>query len=239
MFQSAQRDCGHEAGFTLVEVLAASAVLSVLGLCLVRLWAAGDATTFYLLERQKAVLVLNGEMERLATLYEITPFGGGTITQTSGYPAFTYIPSSGTRLTYATNSVGAGSTPIPFAVTSAAAFSSGPDTNVWIAGGMPAQNFVWVDHSRNLMGRMSWVSCAVSSNGQTTNICWSSPTAGKLPPSVPSTCMQFSAPVAGKTTPCLLITLVLDYPYSLVSGAAVPAGNLTTLTLSTIVGRRA
>ena len=229
----------NESGFTLIEVLAASAILSVLGLCLVRFWTVGNQTTFDLLQRQKAVLVLNGEMERLAALYEVTPFGGSTITSTSGYPALTNIPGSGTRLTYATNSLGFGSASIPFVVTTASAFSAGADTNVWISGGTPAQDFVWIDHNRSLMGRLIWASCSVSNNSQTSNLCWTQPAGGKVPPSAPSTCMAFLNPSATGTTPCLLITLVLDYPYRLVDGGAVQAEvNLNTLTLSTIVGRR-
>lgn len=229
----------EEAGFTLVEVLAASAILSSLGLCIINLWSVGDQTTFDLLQRQKTVLVLNGEMERLTALYEKTPFGGSPITSTSGYPLLTNIPGSNSRYTYATNSVGFGSTPISFAYSSASTFSAGPDTGVWVSGGTPAQDFVWIDHSRNLMGRLSWDTCPVSSNSQTSNLCWTSPAGGKVPPYVPSTCMVFANPASTGTTPCLLVTLVLDYPYRLTNGAAVPAKTtLSTLTLSTIVGRR-
>lgn len=229
----------EEAGFTLVEVLAASAILSSLGLCIINLWSVGDQTTFDLLQRQKTVLVLNGEMERLAALYEKTPFGGNPITSTSGYPLLTNIPGSNSRLAYAMNSVGVGSTPISFAYSSASAFSAGPDTGVWISGGTPAQDFVWIDHGRNLMARLSWDTCPISSNSQTSNLCWTPPAGGKVPPNVPSTCMVFANPASTGTTPCLLVTLVLDYPYRLTNGAAVQAkATLSTLTLSTIVGRR-
>ncbi|MGI4795185.1 MAG: type IV pilus modification PilV family protein [Janthinobacterium lividum] len=228
-----------EAGFTLVEVLAAFAILACLGLCIINLWAVCNQTTFELLQRQKAVLVLNGEMERLAALYENTPFGGSPITSTSGYPLLTNVPGSDTRLTYAANSIGFGSRVIPFAYSSTSAFSAGPDTGVWIGGGSPAQDFVWIDHGRNLMGRLSWATCPVSSNSQTSNLCWTTPAGGKAPPYVASACMLFASPAASGSTPCLLVTMILDYPYRLTNGAAVQAATtLSTLTLSTIVGRR-
>ena len=62
----AMRHPSPQDGFTLVEVLAAGAVLSAVTLCAVRAWAVVDGLSFDLQLRQKAVFALNGEAERLA-----------------------------------------------------------------------------------------------------------------------------------------------------------------------------
>jgi len=231
--------CGPECrdapdrGFTLVEVMAATAVLGVLVLCLANAWAVFDRISFGLLLRQKAVFVLNGEMERLALLYGTTGFGAGTLPQATGYAALPNVPNSATRLAYGTNSTAAG-----FATNSVSGLASA-DSTVWVYGsGAAARNFVWLDRGRNLLAQVSWVPCAVSAS--TVQTCWGA--GGKAPSSSkgqanPYVCFAFSGSSDGGT--CLLVTLALDYPFQLAGGTPVLMANqATTLTLSTIVGRR-
>lgn len=225
-----------DGGFTLVEVMAATAVLGVLVLCLANLWEVLDRMSFDLLLRQKAVLVLNGEMERLATLYDTTGFGAGTLLLSTGYTALAGIPGSATRLVYATNSTGIN------AVSNAASSLQTSDSAVWAYGsGSAMQNFVWLDSSRNLLARISWVTCAISAS--TTQTCWTVAGAGAPAPPAPAAptagssyaCLNFSGSGNGS---CMLLTLILDYPWLLSNNAPVAMAHQSTLTLNTIVGRR-
>ena len=250
-----------EDGFTLIEVMAAGAVLSAVVLCAVRGWAVMDQMSLDLQLRQKAVFALNGEAERLTALYTVGGFNGsarkpsgpGTLQAVSGptYPALAGVTGSAARLTYATATTGP-----TFDTTSAATFSSATSTDsaVWIYGNGPTtQNFVWLDRLRNIMARLSWVACPLSAvpspngtggpagsglTGNTSAVCWGSTRA-----SPPNLCYAYDATPGG--TPCSLVTLVLEYPYRLSGGVPVAESQYagshltpTTLTLSTLVGRR-
>ena len=170
-----------DGGFTLVEVLAAGTVLSVIVLCLVRAWTVFDVMSLELQVRQKAVFVLNGETERLSALYSVGGFGGAGPAQLqpvsgSAYPAITGIAGSASRLVYGQATTSAK----PFTVTSYGAFvaPSSSDFAVLISGGGPStQNFVWLDRPRNILGRLSWVACPIAdpAGGTTTSAaCWGS-----------------------------------------------------------------
>ncbi len=221
-----------------MEVLAASGLLSIIVLCLVNGWAALERLSFDVLLRQKATFVLNGEMERVAGLYAKTSFGASVVKSATGYAAQAGIVGSGTRVTYSTTAV-----PVTFTVATASAFTAAaaPDTLVWLyAGGSAPFNYVWLDRPRGLLARLSWSSCDVTAN--TSSACWV--LAGKQPgPGPTATCYGYG----GGRGVCDLITMFLDYPYVLVGGAPTPlvggiasaaASPGTTLTLSTIVGRR-
>lgn len=219
--------------------MAAGVLLSILVLCLVNGWAALDQLSFDVLLRQKAVFVLNGEMERASALYSKTSFGSGLAQSTTGYTANPSIVNSGSRVTYATTT-----SPVTFTVKTLSAFSAtaAPDTLVWLYGAQsPPLNYVWLDRSRGLLARLSWSSCDVTD--LTSSACWI--TGGKQKKSKSTaTCYGY----AGGSGVCDLITMFLDYPYVLVGGVPTPlirgkattgAAAATTLTLSTIVGRRA
>ncbi len=232
-----------QGGFTLVEVMAAGVALSALFLCLVRGWAVLDGTSLDLQLRQKAVFALNGEIERLAMLYDVAPSNGAALsaarlTAVSGaaYAAVPGLLGSANRLAY-----GSGVTGVAFTTTSPSSFAatSSSDALVLVYGsGTSTQDFVWLDRPRTIMARLSWVTCNVT--GNTTAACWGGPG----PAGVASTCF---APAGGSAgAPCQLLTVVLEWPYRLVGGAPVAdstlaGGRLATgvLTLSTIVGRRA
>lgn len=203
-----------DSGFTLVEVMVAGVLLSVLALGLVNAWAVFDRLTFSNLLRQKAVFVLNGEMERLAAQYTLGQF---TPDQQTGYPALSSLTGSTKRATYTA------ADNLSFTTTSLAAFQAS-DTPVWLPGGSPPTNWVWLDRPRNLVANLSWVSCPVTD--KLGAACWGQ--GGKT--GATSKCYR--------DVPCQLVTVVLTYPYRLAGSAATPLGATSTLTLSTIVGQR-
>jgi hypothetical protein len=203
-----------ERGAVLIEILAASAILSVLAVGLVNFWAIYDRLGFDLVLRQKAVLVLNGEMERLNYLYTTTGFGAGVKPSTTGYAPLPNIAGSGTRLTYATTS-----TSVDFVVASASSFALA-ESLVWLDGaGTAARNYVWLDRDRQLVAQASWMEAPLGAG------CSGS-----------CACYAFSG--SGTQGVCLVVTLVLDYPYRLQGATVTPLGPLKSLTLSTIAGRR-
>ena len=224
-------DAPSESGFTLVEVLAATAVLGVLVLCLADLWAVCDRMSFDLLLRQKAVFVLDGEMERLSVLYDTTGFGAGTMNQTTGYPALANVAGSTTRLTYASGSTG---------IAGMLATSSGPsasDSMVWLAGsGAGARAYVWLDSSRRLLARVSWMQCAISASTLGTCLNRTGPAPPAAKNSTPYLCYDFAG--TGNGGSCAALLLILDYPWQLSNGVPVAMADQATLTLRTIVGRR-
>ena len=218
-------------GFTIIEVMAAGALLSALGLCLVSGTTVLDRLSYDTLLRQKAVFVLNGEMERLAALYTKSSFGSNISTATTGYTAISGITNSSTRATYTSSQV-----LVTFGVSTAASLvnTSTADSAVWLyQSGGATQNYVWLDRSRGLLARLSWASCDVTD--QTSTSCWV--TGGKQKAAKnTATCYGYS----GGSGVCNLITLFLDYPYVVNGGAPVPLATVSanTLSLSTIVGRR-
>ncbi len=238
-------------GFTLIEVMAASAVLSAVVLCSVRSWAIVDQVSLDLQLRQKAVFALNGEAERLSKLYTAGGFsspgakvgGPGTLQTVSGsfYVAITGITGSSTRLVYATTTTGP-----TFDTASVSDFASptSSDNALWVYGtGTTMQNFVWLDRSRSIMARLSWVACPLSaSSGSASNtaaVCWGSTASRPMA----GLCYAYDGSTGG--TSCSLVTLILDYPFRLSNNVPVAESQLagshltpTTLTLGTIVGRR-
>lgn len=214
---------GDDTGFTLVEVMVAGTLLSVLALGLVNAWAVFDRLTFNNLMRQKAVFVLNGEMERLAAQYTTRQY---TPAPRTGYPSVPSLTDSDTRRIYAATDG------LPFTTNSVATFQGLDTTLVWLPGGTPPANWVWLDPARSLVANLSWVSCPVTD--RLGAACWEgSGKKGKL-----SKCYVPPGPPPPPPTSCQLITVVLTYPYKLTQGSTTPVGTTSTLTLSTIVGQR-
>lgn len=215
---------GDDSGFTLVEVMVAGALLSVLGLGLMSAWAVFDRLTFSNLMRQKAVFVLNGEMERLAAQYTTRQFNPAS--EQPGYPVIPGLTGSAKRVTFAA----ADNLPL-FTTTSVTTFQES-DAKVWMVGGTPPANWVWLDSARGLVANLSWISCSVAD--KLGPACWDEGgKTGKL-----SKCYVPQARGNPPDVPCQLVTVVLTYPYKLVQGVATPLGATSTLTLSTIVGQR-
>src|ERR1700674_5626441 len=69
------RDARHrQRGFSLLEVMFASTILSVIILGVGGFWYAANSRVADLVLKQKAIFVLNAEVERLTALYVFTGF---------------------------------------------------------------------------------------------------------------------------------------------------------------------
>ena len=211
-----------QCGFSLMEVMTAALILSALVVSIGGGWVVADRETSNLIIRQKAIFVADAEMERLTTLYGTTAFGALGPVSTTGYTETAAFPS--TRLIYPTSL-----SPLyltgtqDYTTTSANTFKTGSDFQVWISSNLLSslnRAYVWVDQDHNVVGRISWTTSNISA----------SPCTGLDTCS----CLDPTGLLAGN---CQKLVLYLEYPYRLVSGNAVAASTLQTLTLSTIVGR--
>lgn len=232
-----RRGKADEAGFTLVETLAAGVVLSAVALGLVRGWTALDVTSADLVLRQKAVFVLNGEMERLSALFGV----GGLNNQGFGqfksvadstlYPAVPGVKGSNQRYVYDP----AQATMSPFTVTAYATFAASDPLILSYGTGLTMQNFVWLDRARTILARLSIVQCPVTGTSPTGSAtaaaCWGNGAAA----GTPSACYSFA---------CSIATVILEYPYRWTGNAPVSESTLsgtrltpTVLTLSSVVGQ--
>jgi prepilin-type N-terminal cleavage/methylation domain-containing protein len=210
-------------GFTFIEVMTASIVLAIFILGLGTSWIVADRRVDKLGNRQKAIFVANGEMARLTALYNRTTFGAAGAVTTTAYDGPAYLPA--TRLIYPTALSAYVGGPNEYITTSAATFQSGSEFQVWINSQVaPSANrsFVWINHSENVMARMSWV---------VTNI---TPVQCKVG-SDTCGCLNFNGALTGV---CQRLDLYLEYPYRLTAGAPVAGSPLQTVTLSSIVGRQ-
>jgi prepilin-type N-terminal cleavage/methylation domain-containing protein len=209
-------------GFSLIEVMTAALILSALVVSIGGGWVVADRETSNLITRQKAIFTADAEMERLTTLYGTTAFAALGPVSTTGYTETAAFPS--TRLIYPTSL-----SPLyltgtqDYTTTSANTFKTGSIFQVWISSNLLAslnRAYVWVDQDHNVMGRISWTTSNISANP-----CVGLDTCSCLDPTglLPGNCQK--------------LVLYLEYPYRLVSGNAVAASPLQTLTLSTIVGR--
>ena len=208
-------------GFTLIEVMTASLILSGLIVAIGSGWVVADRETSALITRQKAIFVADAEMERLTTLYGTTTFGVTGAASTTGYTEIAAFPS--TRLTYPAGLGSWLSGSDDFTVTAANYFTnSGSDFQVWVNSNIVSslnRAYVWVDYDHNVAGRISWTVSSISPSCSDSDGC---------------SCMNYSGLLAGT---CHKLTFYLEYPYRVVSGNPVAGSPLQTITLSTIVGR--
>lgn len=212
-----------QAGFTLIEVMTASVILAIFIVGLGTSWVVADRRVDKLVNRQKAIFIANGEMERVTALYNLTTFGVAGAVTTTSYDGPAYLPS--TRLIYPSalsTYVGGGN---DYTTTNSTTFQTGSEFLVWInAPGTTTANrtYVWINRSENVMARLSWVvtnitpaQCVVGLDG--------------------CACFNYSGLLGGS---CQKIDLFLEYPYRLTGGAPVANSNLQTVILSSIVGRQ-
>lgn len=223
-----------DAGFSLVGVMAAGTVLGALAIGLANLWTVFDRMSFDALLRQKAILVLNGEMERLSSLYATTGFGAEIRPDSTGYPAAPGLTGADARQVYGLSGIAAA-----FTESSATGFNSA-DAAVLVQGsGASARNHVWLDPERNLVARLSWIECEVTRSAQAD--CWdksSSKKPKKAKGRKDSVFACFAFDGSEESDFCRMVTLVLEYPFRINGTTVTPAGNIRTMTLSTITGRR-
>jgi|TARA_B100000315_G_C14499667_1_gene551713 prepilin-type N-terminal cleavage/methylation domain-containing protein len=201
-------------GFTLIEVLVAAVLTSIMMVGLSTLWTVVAKQFFDLTTRQKAIFVLNGEMERLAVLFYWNP-RTDIATASNGYADYGGY-SDPNRWMYRADQAQLNS----FVTADGATFEPGPNSapNFRLyfhdSNGIPGtedRNYVWVDHERNITGRLSWQDTA------------------------------FGNADCYLTTECRVVTLYLEYPFRYESDSVPSAqtmGPLRQLSLKTIVGRR-
>lgn len=212
-----------QAGFSLIEVLAASMVLSIFITALGASWLAADRSINALVLRQKAIFIASSEMERLTTLYDTTNFGGSGPVLTTGYTETSYLPL--TRFVYPTPLTPySGGPASDFTTTSTSAFQTGSPFQVLINSQLlPVMNrsFVWIDQAQGVMARLSWTTTAIT----------------------PASCVVGGdgcgclAPSGVGSAQCQRLDVYLEYPYRLTSGTPTAGSNLKTIVLSTFVGR--
>jgi prepilin-type N-terminal cleavage/methylation domain-containing protein len=215
----------RQRGFSLLEVMFASMILSVIILGVGGFWYAANSRVADLVLKQKAIFVLNAEVERLTALYVFTGFAtdstNGPVT-TTGYDGLGAIPT--TRLVYPSDVSAFASN--NYMTSSANTFSTGSEFLVWIDGNiLPALNrtYVWIDKSRNLVGRLSWAATDI--------------TVASCIQAADCSCQRFDN-LSLDGGRCQRLDVYLEYPYRFAASGSVTApAQLETISVKTIVGR--
>ena len=201
-------------GFTLIEVLIAGVITSIMVLGLSTLWTVSAQQFLELTLRQKAIFVLDGNMSRLAAFYEWDADGY------LGIP--TKIGTANIGIIYGDNGAVE-----PFVTEVVADF----ETDQWAvfyndqaATGSIAdndENYVWIDQDRNIVGKLFWV---------------------EEPPPGPADVGHpfYNCSGAGLRS-CREITLNIEFPYRWLGDGTVDtidSFRTQTIDLKTIVGLR-
>jgi len=211
-----------QGGFTLIEVMFASVVLSVFILGLGGFWVLASQRAHDLTIRQKAVFVLNAEMERLSALYNFTSFGVDGPDATFSYDG----PLPSARYAYPSNiSSYMGGAANDFVTTAGSTFDTGSEFLVyWETGSGFNRNYVWIDKERSIVGRLSWL---------TDDIDVLSCVSGD-----DCSCLNFDGSNSSYKTYCRTLDLFLEYPYRFTAPNTIAAPDeLQSVTVGTIVGR--
>lgn len=203
--------------------MSAGVILGILTLGLTQVWAIAGERSIDATVRQKAVFVLNGQMERLTALYGRTGYGAAVAVDTTGYGSPAAYPD--TRAVYRLNANGfMDSTFGAFVTDVSATFQVGGEGLVLLdeQGGTGDRNYVWIDQDRNVLGRLSWAETTIPE-----------PTGG--PASGTRLCFDFAGGTGGAN--CREVALYLEYPFRLIRGTPVEGDPLRIVPLKTIVGR--
>jgi prepilin-type N-terminal cleavage/methylation domain-containing protein len=214
-----------QSGFSLLEVMFASTILSVIILGVGGFWYAANSHVADLVMKQKAIFVLNAEVERLTALYVFTGFATDPTNNpvsTTGYDGV----GPSTRLVYPsdlTSLMGGGGN---FVTTSANAFSIGSEFLIWDnLGFLPSLNrtYVWIDKNRNLVGRLSWVATDI--------------TVPSCIQAADCSCQRYDN-LSLNGGRCQSLDVYLEYPYRFATSGTVTApAQLQTISIKTIAGR--
>lgn len=216
----------RQRGYSLMEVMIGSVILSIMVLGLGGFWYTSMGRAYDLVLRQKAIFVLNAEMERISSLYVYTDFADcgcsdGPVS-TTGYDGLAALPS--TRYVYPSD-VSDYTNSGDYVTTNVTTFNS-TEFHVWLDSNFFSTNnrtYVWISKARNIVGRISWSTSDVNTGSCSYTSCW---------------CEEFDG--GSSNVHCLLLNVYLEYPYKFLStgGVTAPAASaLQTLTLKTIVGR--
>lgn len=238
------RRAASQAGVTMLEVMVGLTLVAILLVGMNGLWVVVGRQLDDVTLRQKAILRLNGEMERLARLYvtgvgpsqtiAVTDYQSNGPVQRGSYIATIANTVDGQRLIYGSTVLTPPVTtdPAVFAVTvdvdkrsgDAARYPNAVYTRIYYydngTGGAATtddRNFVWLDRERNVVAQISWELMKLKGSDGTDRPCYA--TSG--------------------TNGCQLLTLYLDYPFRYSDGS--PRGDMgpvETITLQTIVGER-
>ena len=216
----------RQRGYSLMEVMIASVILSIMVLGMSGFWFTAVGRAYDLVLRQKAIFVLNAEMERISSLYVYTDFADcgffcfdGPVS-TTGYDN-SLLPS--TRYVYPSD-VSDYTNSGDYVTTTVSTFNSTEfhvflDSNFWSFNN---RTYVWIDKARSIVGRLSWSTANVTAGTCSYSDC---------------SCEDFDG--SGSDN-CLMLSVYLEYPYKFLSsgGVTAPASSaLKTITLKSIVGR--
>jgi prepilin-type N-terminal cleavage/methylation domain-containing protein len=213
----------RQQGFSLLEVMFASMILSVFILGIGGFWYSASSRASDLVLKQKAIFVLNGEMERISALYVFSGFAADLLNgpvSTSGYDGLAAIPA--TRLVYP-DGIGAYASN-DYVTTSATTFA-GSDFYVLLQSNLFSslnRTYVWIDRHRNIAARLSWVATNIS--------------VGSCIQLLDCSCQPADNLLLENQ--CKQLAVFLEFPYRIdASGTVAPPATLQTLSLKTIVGR--
>jgi len=243
----------RQSGFTLIEVLIGIALTAILVLGMSGLWTTVNDQFLYLTLKQKAVFVLNGEMERLSSLYRYTNFSNLDRFQTVVYENDTLgddlsdpaiIDFVKDRLIFISSPVNLSRMVVSQEEGTASLFDCSinetdqPATtqfNSECAGRILVdengvgtdddRNYVWIDQERRITARVSWRLRSIKSF------------ISSVYPNVDKPCWDNAG-----GTDCKELTLYLHFPFRYSSPQEPDRdagfGRRETLVLKTFVGRR-
>ena len=214
-----------QSGFSLLEVMFASTILSVIILGVGGFWYAANSHVADLVLKQKAIFVLNAEVERLTALYVFTGFAtdpANNPVSTTGYDGV----GPSTRLVYPsdlTPLMGGGNN---FITTSANTFSTGSEFLIWDKTDILVplnRTYVWLDKNRNLVGRLSWVATDIVVPSCIQN--------------ADCSCQRYDN-ISLNGGRCQRLDVYLEYPYRFATSGTITApAQLQTISIKTIAGR--
>jgi prepilin-type N-terminal cleavage/methylation domain-containing protein len=212
----------NQTGFTFLEVMAASTILSIFVIAFGSSWVVADRGTEDLIVRQKAIFVANAEMERLTAIYNKTTLGSNAPPTTDGYEPVYSIPT--TRRIYKEDMSSYGLASI--ITSSATTFETGSEFLIYYSNGAAGpddRNYIWIDRMRGVVGRISWNTTAIVVEP----VCDAAGTCN---------CSGWNGDT-NQVLNCLLLDFYLEYPFRKVGENITAPDDFQTVTLSSIVGR--